>query len=181
MPTFFTPRAFDVVRPDAERIEYDPEAWVAVGGLAQSLVRNGLPQLANTAIVFRYAVPGPGQPRDLSVHNIPKIADEPAEYMPLFIADVELAKPAIKTPERVSLQVIMGTTQKPFEIAIKDGDLVGGLIRTLAEPPIDDQKLFASPSAWLRVLTAPSKGQQDEFAGQVRERFGHVIQKVPRS
>lgn len=178
VPTFFSERAFSIVRPEASGIAYDPEAWLGVAGLAQSIVRNSLPPLQNTAVVFRYAVPGFNQPRDPSVHAV-------NEFEPLFYADRSLELSATETPEKLARSVIMdsqgGAARRPFEITITDGDLVGGLIKTLAEPPVEEQALLAPPSAWLRVLTGPNKACQDKFAGLVRDKYSHVIQKVPRT
>lgn len=178
VPTFFSERAFSIVRPEASSITYDPEAWLGVAGLAQSIVRSSLPPLQDSAVVFRYAVPGFNQPRDPSVHTV-------NEFEPHFYADTSLRLAATETPEKLTRSIIMnnqgGSVRRPFEITITGGDLVGGLIKTLAEPPVDEQVLLAPPSAWLRVLTGPNKNRQDDFAGLAREKYSHVIQKVPRN
>ncbi len=180
LPTYFAPKAFDIVRPDAVGISYNLDQLNRIFREAEFITNQTLPHADPTlAFVYRFATPGPFQPEpdpnlnrcrqdELYMAQNQLQAPHDSEVMPVT------SKGEITTFHPKTVQVELQDTKRP---------LAWWLATTLMYPPAEDHRIIATPAAWWRQLqadrAAPRK-KRDAFRESVATNFAGAIVLRPR-
>lgn len=175
LPTYFAPKAFEIMRAGGTEVSYNLYQMNRILREAEFIINQTfLPVDQETAIVYRFGVPGPFTPKDdpnfhKSHSGIPYITHDRLELSPTTVVEPNTTRGEITTWHPHILQIQMQDLKRPMAWWLAD---------SLVFPPSEEQRIFVMGGAWKRhreLEHAASSSKRTKFKEEMAEKFAGAI------